>query len=282
MTSHKRKGRYDSERDDILFRFSYLPAGGTEAGQICPACKGGASQEGSLSITRRGGLLLYNCHRATCPFHGAVTIAGAAGAGDSSEGAERKARGNYVRTYEINEATLKFLAIKYGISSENFRAAGLRWSGDGDGPLTRRVCFPIYGPDSKQRGTSYRSYEDGVVPKAIIQLHTEDAVCQSWYKWRKFSDTLVIVEDPVSAIKLAPHVHSLSLMGVHISDEKMDEIKAQKYQQIILSLDNDATREAIKLQLKYRNRVDNFFVHGLEKDIKDMNEEELNAYLSDI
>lgn len=278
-----RQGRKQYDTDEIVFSYSHLAEGVTQAGEICPACKGGTSGEGSLSITRRGGLLLYNCHRASCPFHGAVTLTGRSGSTASGQGAVSKASRSYVPTYEINQATLKFLATKYGVTTENLKAAGLRWSGDGDGYLTRRVCFPIYDPDSKQRGTSYRSYEDGVAAKAVIELKEgDDVVCQSWYRWKLTSDVLVIVEDQMSAIKLAPHVHSLALLGTHISDAKAEEIAKLKYKKVILSLDNDATGEAIKLVLKFRNKIKNLFVHGLGKDIKNMNEEELNEYLSQL
>jgi DNA primase len=88
------------------------------------------------------------------------------------------------------------------------------------------------------------------------------------------------VEDQMSAIKLAPHVHSLALLGTHISDEKAEEIVAGKYKQVLISLDNDATHEAIKLQLIFRNKIKNLYLAGLGKDIKDMTQGELNEYLS--
>lgn len=231
--------RYAKERDAIEFEYRSLGDGETEAGKICPACKGGTSQEGSLSVTRRGGLLLYNCHRASCAFHGAIDTAGVFGGQTPRD--KKRAGKPYIKTYPIREATLKLLATKYHVPIEVLRTAGLRWSGDGDGRFSRRVCFPINGPDLKERGQSYRSYEDGVKPKAIIDLTTEEAIACSWYKWLRTSDTLIIVEDQMSAIKLAPHVHSLALLGTHISDAKAEEIAAGGYKKVLISLDNDAT-----------------------------------------
>lgn len=269
-------------RDEILFQYADLGAGRAKAGEVCPACKGGQAKEGSLSVTRRGNLLLYNCHRASCGFRGAVSTGGIARGDDEAGGTPRR-RGPRVKTEEINEATLKLLATKFGISTEVLRNAGLRWSGDGDGYLARRVCFPIYGPDAEERGASYRSYEKGIEPKAVIELYHPDNVCQSWYKWRLRSNYLIVVEDPMSALRLAPHVHSLSLMGVLLSEEKLNEIKAQDYDKVLLCLDGDATREAIKLRLKWGKHLKSLEVYGLgDKDVKNMNEGEFNEFLSKV
>lgn len=271
------RDKYATERDSIELDYGRLGDGQTAAGQICPACKGGSSQEGSLSITRRGGLLLFNCHRASCPFHGVIDVAG--GGGRATLWSEEKPRRTNIETYEIREATLRLLAVKYNVSIEVLRSAQLRWSGDGDGHFGRRVCFPIYGPDFKERGTSYRSYEAGVKPKAIIELRSEGDVACSWYKWLRASPTLILVEDQMSAIKLAPYVHSMALLGTHLSDAKADEIVAGKYDKVLISLDNDATYTAIKMQLTHRNKIKNLYVAGLGKDIKDMSKGELDEYL---
>jgi hypothetical protein len=96
----------------------------------------------------------------------------------------------------------------------------------------------------------------------------------------RVSDTLILVEDQMSALKLAPHVHSLALLGTHLSDAKAAEIVAGGYKKVLISLDNDATREAIKMQLAHRNTIKHLYVAGLGIDIKDMTQGELNEYLS--
>lgn len=101
----------------------------------------------------------------------------------------------------------------------------------------------------------------------------------SWYKMLRKSDTLVIVEDQVSALKVAPHHHALALLGTHIGDDKAQEIKEGKYSKILLCLDNDATYEAIKLQLKLQHVLPNMYIVGLGQDIKDMNDEQFEAFL---
>jgi DNA primase len=85
----------------------------------------------------------------------------------------------------------------------------------------------------------------------------------------------------MSAIKVAPHHHSLAIHGTNLNDSRVEEILAQpKYDRIYLCLDNDAVYEAIKLQLKWRHRLPKMLVLGLQKDIKDMNDEEFAEFLT--
>lgn len=118
----------------------------------------------------------------------------------------------------------------------------------------------------------------------MIQLVDDDAVAAAWYRWRRKSRVLVLVEDQVSAIKLAPYVHALALLGTNLSDAKVAEINAitPAYEHVYISLDNDATGEAIKMQLANRGRIKGLLVAALGKDIKDMTTEEFNTYVQQL
>lgn len=271
--------QYDSYIYQLELDFGGLGDEQTEAGQVCPACNGGPSKEGSLSVTRRGGVLLWKCHRASCTFSGSITIAGRTGNSNQQSSAKGSSRGLYVPSQPIDTATIKFLAQRFSISRETLELAGLRWTGEGDGKYTRRVCFPIYGPDSKERGASYRSYQ-GAQPKNIIVLRDEDSVSCCWYRWKRASKSLIIVEDQVSAIKMAPYMDAIALLGVNLSEAKVAEILEQKkYSHIYLCLDNDAVMEAVKIQLKWRHKLPNMCIQGLPKDIKDMSHDEFADFL---
>ena len=82
-------------------------------------------------------------------------------------------------------------------------------------------------------------------------------------------------------MRLCPHVHSLALLGTNLNESKVEEIKREKFEHIILSLDNDATMDAVKLQLKWREALP-MCVHGLTKDIKNMNSAEFQTYLTGV
>lgn len=269
---------HDQNRYSIELDYADLRDGETKAGELCPACEGGDTKEKSLSVSRREGFLLWNCHRASCPFGGRSRL--------SSTGREDGAiltpprQFSYIPTTPLNQATVGFLAARYGIPSEDFRLAGCGWTGESAGHYGRRISFPIFGPDSRKRGENYRSYEEGVKPKALIKLRDTDVVAQSWYKWKRKSPDLILVEDQVSAIKMAKHMHAISLMGTNLSEAKVLEIMYNgDYDHVYIALDADATHEAIKTQLRWRERMPNLRVLGLPLDIKDMDDKEFKNFL---
>lgn len=265
---------------ELGFLYARLGDGQTEAGALCPSCKGGSSKERTLSVTRRGSLLLYKCHRASCTFNGGFRIGRTPGAGER----EYRPRKSYpcVRTDPIDSELAEFLSTKYAIPREVVESSHLTVVSEGDQRFRGRLCFPLYGPDFKERGRVYRALEVGRQPKTITELKTADEVSMGWYRWKRRSDTLVLVEDCTSAIKLAPYVHSAALCGTNLSEGKVAEIKAQGYKHVYICLDNDATLAAIKLQLRWRHHIPGLLVHGLERDVKDMTTKELSKFLADL
>lgn len=272
---------YDYIKEEILSEYGGLSNEETRSGQICPACAGGPSKEGSLSITRRGNHLLYVCHRATCGTRGVVGIYGQVREDDSRNKRVRKRA--HIPVSRLDSAIVKFLSAKHGVPESSIILAELGWTGEGTSSYARRFSFPIFGPNSRKRGTSYRSYE-GKEPKAIVRLDDDEALSLCWYKWKRTSDVLILVEDQMSAIKIAPHHHAAALLGTNLSEAKVHEIllEDKPYKRIYLCLDNDATYEAIKQQLRLSNRLTTMTVKPLEKDIKNMNPEEFKIFLEGI
>lgn len=84
----------------------------------------------------------------------------------------------------------------------------------------------------------------------------------------------------MSAIKVAGVCHALALMGTHFSEDKVAEVKEGGYKNVLLSLDRDALGEAIKYQFRYRKEIPGLLVASIEKDIKNMNKEEFDKYVS--
>lgn len=128
----------------------------------------------------------------------------------------------------------------------------------------------------------YRSYERGVQPKALTKLYSDDEIALAWYKMLRKSDDLILVEDQPSAIRMAPHMHSCALLSTNLSDAKIAEIKREGYKRVLLCLDKDATPQAIKYGLQYRQQLPALQVRGLQCDIKDMSDEEFKDFLLQI
>lgn len=84
----------------------------------------------------------------------------------------------------------------------------------------------------------------------------------------------------MSAIKTARHSHSIALLGTNLSEAKLLEIMySGDYDRVYLALDADATMEAIKTQLKWRERMPALMVLGLHKDVKEMDKKEFSNFL---
>lgn len=263
-------------RYEVEFTYASLADGESSKAEICPSCEGGSTKEKSFGVSRSGGVLLYNCHRSSCGFRGAIGVP--PGSRESTASTKGVRRNPYIKVSQLDEDTLNFLAEKFGLSRTSIEFAGLGWTGELPNNYGRRVCYPIYGPDSRERGASYRSYEAGVTPKSIIHLHSDDAIGQSWYKFKRRSKKVIIVEDQVSAIKMADYMHSVALLGTNLNESKLNEIKAGEYDHVYLCLDNDATSTAIMASIKYRASLPQLQVVGLTKDIKNMDDDELEEF----
>lgn len=262
--------------DEVYFSYSHLREGETYSGEICPACKGGSTKEGSFSVSRSGAVLLYTCHRAACGFRGRSGYAPYQGtdAGVSP----RKRTLPSVYTAPLNQEVANLLAEKYGISATASDLAGLSWSSEVSGLFRRRLCLPIWRPDLRKRGVNYRSL-DGTRPKALTYLE-EGEVGLSWYQRTRKKGVLVLVEDQLSAIRLSQYCDSVALLGTNFGSDKVTEVKEQGYRHLYLCLDNDATSTAIKLGIKLRDTLPSLKIIPLNKDIKDMTEEELASFLT--
>ena len=90
-----------------------------------------------------------------------------------------------------------------------------------------------------------------------------------------------MVEDSLSAMRLAPHTHSVALLGANLGGGRAEELaaRAYDYKTIYLSLDKDATLSSLKQQREYAKMV-KLTVLPLQRDIKDMSKEEFDSYLA--
>ena len=69
---------------------------------------------------------------------------------------------------------------------------------------------------------------------------------------------------------------AVALMGTALNAEKVAEIQSQ-HSRVIIALDADATRVAFQHARRWASAFESFRVVILQKDIKDMSQEELHA-----
>lgn len=86
------------------------------------------------------------------------------------------------------------------------------------------------------------------------------------------SRSVILVEDIPSANKMDKHYPCVALLGTNLNDKKLDYLLRLGVNHVILALDNDATRKAIKLAKKFMISTT---ILPLQKDLKDQTDEEL-------
>lgn len=260
-------------RDTLQLQYDGLENGCSLAGELCPACNGGSTKEGSLSVSKREGILLWQCHRASCGFKGAS-------GGHRSQSKylkELPTRGTVGRwiaaeSEMVDEPTRQLLASQYGITENHISKYSIGWD-----PNTERLVLPVEDVRSERLGVVLRSLK-GEKPKTLT--HTEkDAI--AWYVNTDTPD-IIIVEDQLSAIRASDYLTSVALLGTHLNENRVSEIRrASGNGRVYLALDGDAWATAVKYAILYRNQLKLQLVK-LNKDLKNQTDEELSNLIASL
>lgn len=141
-------------------------------------------------------------------------------------------------------------------------------------PSMKRVIIPVYGDGDELRAVVARSCNREVRPKYLTSQ-----IGNPIFRVGK-GDTLVVVEDLLSAIRVGKFTTSCAALGTHLTDELV--LVALQYPLILLWFDGDpAGREADK---HFGNRLRSYGVRVLsirtQKDPKEYSDEEIVAKLS--
>lgn len=89
----------------------------------------------------------------------------------------------------------------------------------------------------------------------------------------------IIVEDIPSANKVDKLFPCVALLGTHLNEEKLSYLLNLGIRHVIIALDNDATRKAIKLTRKF---CINTSILPLQRDLKDEPEESLKRIIGEL
>lgn len=267
-------------RDYVLLEYGHLRNDQVVPNQVCPDCNGGRSHERSFSVGKTADLLWWRCHRASCQFRGKQRVNG--DSGDYEPAAPKAKAEREFKRIALPEKLKLELAEQYTVTPETIERA--RWSytpdyGDGLGP---RVIYPIFGPDGRVRGEQFRSYTGHVLKAKTTTEPGEQAIC--WYRFRKYSRILVILEDIPSALRVAEteRMDALALLGTTLNLDRVYEIAECEYQRVWLALDGDATKAAIKAKKDFDPYLPSLRIKALgDTDVKDMTPDEFALFIQE-
>ena len=264
-------------RAEILLEAALLDDG-TSVRVVCPTCGGGSSRERSLSISKDGGSVLWNCHRASCTEKGGSGNGASYFVRTKQEGSDAAPEPRFA-PYEgllepLSEEWIKYLDGSIGLDEELLALGRVRFS-----PEQHRVAYPILGPLGHRRGWVFRSYSPGERTKALTHMEKEEPRL-AWCR-RENNDSCVVVEDIPSALRASRYADAVALCGTGCNDEAAEGIAAH-YDHVVWALDADATSEAIRLCRQHSLRFSTSRVLMIDKDLKDMEEEELCTNLTEL
>lgn len=193
--------------------------------EACPAC----GSRDNLGRYSDGSAFCFGCHYTErsdkSPF-----------VGERDGPIERESGG--VRfpddaTRNLDGAGHRFLA-KYELSGYAVIRAGIRWS-----PGWEQILFPLYDNDGQLCCVQARNFNPKRASKAKYYNVGDKSQSCTYYGE---TDTVVLVEDCVSAIKIGMVETGFPLLGTSITKERLVWL-AKKFKRIIVWLDADKWRE---------------------------------------
>lgn len=207
---------------------------------VCPFCEGGSSKERSFVITKQGSSVFYVCHRASCNARGKAVTKRNMFAEDTPMSVKRKQTPPSEALY-CPRIVLNHLGEEVG-----------------------RVW--------RRRPTAPQN-----LPKDINVI--DEGWCMLHFPSPPEGDTCVIVEDIPSANRMDRYFPCVALLGTNFNEEKIELLLDCGIRRVIIALDEDATRKAIRLTRKYMLDTR---VLPLQRDLKDESEAKLLALAEEL
>ncbi len=249
-----------------------MELGEQRSGLMCPSCGGGLSADRSFSIEREAQRANYCCHRSSCGWKGSVNMSALA----VSEIPKRaKWEPEPIKMLELPDDAKQILKDRYHFSVDEILLSRSKWSD------SNKLVLPIIDRFSNTVGYVLRSL-DGSLPKSKIFMTRPENPCMAWYPKQhgfkhlySLTEPVLIVEDQLSAIRASKYITAVALLGTHISDHKLSEIKKTGTSSVVLALDEDATSKSAGYVTRLSGLFDRVRMRYLKKDLKDCTDEEL-------
>lgn len=170
---------------------------------------------------------------------------------------------------------LQYIDDMYEITPEELRYFGVKY-------CEERAS--LYMPIRDIRGYEIGGQTKALIkntkyPKAITYFHNDVVKCHFALPMNgSWSDTAVVVEDILSSIKLSRIAPACALLSHDMIDE-VANLLASNFRNVVVMLDPDATKAALRTKRKYSLLFRNFYVIVLDADPKDTKMEVLSKKL---
>ena len=260
---------------------AHLPIGST-ARVTCPVCNGGGTGEISFTVTRLPHEVRWHCHRASCPdASGERGLAGMflpdTPAGNTPELREYTGEARPLESKDRRYFWERFELLPATLINNIFVTGRDEYVMPYRSPLGRTRGYVVRQPTWKGEPQPVRHGrpDSPNMPKTLKFRHTLEPAL-AWYvatadvRGDGDPDTVVIVEDTISAMKVAQECcTAVALLGTGLNEEKVRDIAQRRPKQVIIALDPDATGQAFRHARKWGMAFEKCRVALLERDPKD-------------
>lgn len=258
-------------KEEVVLMGSSLEVDET-ARDVCPFC-GGVN---TFTVTRVPAGYVYNCYKASCGFYGFVPAKGYTP--EKSEKPRKPSNVFRERLEHLPQHAVEFFLHKFGVDLSLIMKAGITWC-----PSLERVVIPLRDFRGTPQAIMTRRYDElqqnkDSLPKGML-FDTEGWCGLNFYIKDPDVASVLMVEDYMSALKASLFINSVSLQGTHLPENALEYLLDNGVEHVILALDEDATKKALEMKLKYQIYFQQFDVILLKKDIKDMKLSEIRGIL---
>jgi len=172
---------------------------------------------------------------------------------------------------------------QYRLTKQEIARNGIGWSVDGvvtgRGALGPLLILPVW--DAGVAGTGVLLWQGRNFGREGIKYYTRglrDDILPIYRSLGRNADTIVVVEDIISAIKLSRCVDSMPLLGSFLNKEKALRL-SKLYSHLTFWLDYDKAKEAVKQADALRPFFQTVEVVITERDPKQYSTEEMKQWL---
>lgn len=279
--------KYD---DDITILGADLAVGERSSHLLCPKCNGGNSRELSLLIWSDPDCLTYKCYRVACGLYGKTGVSGYRKVAVKKHKPKTSVRD--VRPEPLPEDVIDWLVDEFPwLTQDILYLNGVQWD-----DIRERIVYPITSLTGTEEGLLLRKYPELVLDETNLRGMKAKTFWRDMPEGYKLTalmpprnavrtDSVVLVEDYPSAMRLNLDVPTVALSGTSIQDASlMDIVKAGK-RHVVMVLDADAVAKAAKLTHNYSP-----FFHSMsfiplgvdDPDPKDMDDHDYHSLLTEI
>lgn len=246
----------------------------------CPFCQ--ADHEHKFSVRRTAQGYLYSCFRAKCGESGFVRDNGHYVARNTpKEVEEHKSYDRAGYFTSISQQDFNFFVEQWGVDIRDKR---LYITVDGE------YAFAILGPKGNRKGWHIRQPRwKGVKchrlgapgPKGMTYMDEKGTSKLAWFVNKEHNDTLILVEDLVSAMKVAKYRTCGALLGASLTQASVQEIRESGVTKVVVWLDPDAKSSGLDILTKHGLSLPNVMAISTDEDPKDTSDDDIKAILEE-